>query len=328
MADYSLRDLWWLQPKGPDNPLPALQLGVNIAQNKAAMDLKERDLANDIARTSLMREEMMYKQNIQTQITAGNTAIARTMSEINDWADPEQVAKVWATVEQYPLTADSKAVLGARYMHDSAVRAKIKQEELTRKSELAKNVGWVYPEDGSPPYLMDARGGVKLAPFHAGLDSGFTPQETDIGGVHMVQTSPNRWQVVERPLPQGKLTDLEREDLRFVRKQRQEIVDSLPESAPKPGLFSNKDAIAAYTAKTNKIAELTAREDAIRNAVQSRNSAPPAPVQRSSEVAPPPATPQTAPAPVAPPEQPTVKQGGNLFQQQPDGSWKWVGQAP
>lgn len=126
MDDFSLRDLWWLQPKGPDNPLPAMQLGAQIVQQKAAMDLKERDLANDIARTSLMRDEVLYKQKIQMQLTEGNAAIAKTISEITDWSDPKQVGTIWQTVSKYPLTADSKAVAGAMYMERSALAAKAK----------------------------------------------------------------------------------------------------------------------------------------------------------------------------------------------------------
>lgn len=124
MADFSLHDLWWLKPKEQDNPLSALQLGVNIAQNKAKMDLAERDLANDIARTSLMRDEMLAKQKIQTMLAAGNAEMATAIAEVDDWTDDEQVSKVWATGAKNPMTVGGKAWLGAQHMHESARTAK------------------------------------------------------------------------------------------------------------------------------------------------------------------------------------------------------------
>lgn len=285
MADYSLRDLWWLQPKGPDNPLPALQLGAQIVQNKARLDLQERDLANDIARTSLMREEMLAKQKIQTQLVAANAAIASKMSNVTDFNDDEQWADLMATFADNPIGVGGKAYLGAMHLRESARTAKRLEEEArsriderNRRADMAGNIGWVYPEDGSPPYLVDAKGGTKFAPFHAGIEAGFAPQKTTIGGIDLIQTSPLRWQVVNKPMPSGRMTDLEKADLSDIRKQRQLLVDALPSEVPKLGMFGgNKDAVSKYSKETNAIAALTAREEALRKTVEGRSSktAPP-----------------------------------------------------
>lgn len=147
MADFSLRDLWWLQPKGPDNPLPALQLGAQIAQNKAQMDLHERDLANDIARTSLMREEQIYKRGLQTKLMAGNAAMAKAIAEITDFADPEQMKRVWSVGELYPMEVGGKAWQGAEYMHRNAVIAKQKAQP---DKGIAEAVTIGFDESGNP----------------------------------------------------------------------------------------------------------------------------------------------------------------------------------
>jgi hypothetical protein len=129
MADFSLQDLWWLKPKEPDNPLPAMQLGAQIVQNKARLDIAERELANDIARTSLMREEMLYKQQIQTTITEGNSAIAGAIASVDDWTDPEQIKRVYGVGARYPMVVGGKAWLGAEDMQYKAISAKRLQEE-------------------------------------------------------------------------------------------------------------------------------------------------------------------------------------------------------
>lgn len=338
-ADFSLQDLWWLKPKEQDNPLPALQLGVRIAENKANFDLHERQLANQIARTSLVREELLFKQKLQTSMMQGNTAIAGAISGVTDWTDPEQVQRVYEVGAQYPMVVGSKAWQGAEYMQRNAITARRLEEEAqsriaarNRQSEMAANMGWVYPEDGSPPYLVDAKGGTHFAPFHAGLEAGFTPEKTNVGGVDLIHVSPNKWQVVNRPVPEGKLTDLEREDLRFVRKRRQELVDSLPTDVPKTGMFGgNKEAVAKYNATTNEIAQLTAKEEAIHKSVMSRGqatpSAPAAPKVEREGVKTEDRSTNAPPAVVAPADSTIRRQGGNLFQQQPDGTWKFIGPA-
>lgn len=135
MADFSLRDAWWLQPKGPDNPLPALQLGVQMSQYKSSMLLKEKDLANDIARTELMRQELAAKMQIQTRLTEGNTAIASAIAGVTDWTDDEQLSSVWETGAQYPNVVGGKAWLGAQHMYESARTAKRLGEESKSRIE-------------------------------------------------------------------------------------------------------------------------------------------------------------------------------------------------
>ncbi len=126
MADFSLQDLWWLKPKGPDNPLPALQLGASIAQHRAQMDIQEGQLANDIARTSLMREAQKAKLAIQTKLDAGNAEIAKAIAGVTDWTDPEQVKNVYSVGAQYPMVVGGKAWAGAEYMERNAKAAKLK----------------------------------------------------------------------------------------------------------------------------------------------------------------------------------------------------------
>ena len=122
MADFSLRDAWWLQPKSPDNPLPALELGVRMSQFKSTMLLKEKELANDIARTEIVRQEMEAKQKIQTMLAAGNAEMATAIASVTDWTDEEQVSRVWEAGARNPMTVGGKAWLGAQHMHESARR--------------------------------------------------------------------------------------------------------------------------------------------------------------------------------------------------------------
>jgi hypothetical protein len=129
MADFSLRDAWWLQPKGQDNPLPALELGVRMSQYKSSMLLKEKELANDIARTEILRKEQEAKQRIQTMLAAGNAEMATAISQVTDWTDEEQVSRVWETGSRNPMTVGGKAWLGAQHMYESARTAKRLEEE-------------------------------------------------------------------------------------------------------------------------------------------------------------------------------------------------------
>jgi hypothetical protein len=140
---FSPQDFWWLKPKEQDNPLPALQLGVQIVQNRAKMDLAERDLANDIARTAIMWEEMLAKQRIQTQLMAGNSEFAKTIAGVTDWLDDEQWAGVMESASRNPMVVGGKAYLGAQHMRESARTAKRLEEDAqsriaarTDRSEL------------------------------------------------------------------------------------------------------------------------------------------------------------------------------------------------
>lgn len=281
MADYSLQDFWWNKPSRTESQLPALQLGVQIMQRRAQQDLQERDLANDIARTSLMREEQMFKQNLMLKIDAGNAELARAAAQITDFSDPAQMKPIYDLGARAGFLVGTKGWEGIINTHERAVTAKQRGEsiqsmidERNRRADMAGNIGWVYPEDGSPPYLVDAKGGTKFAPFHAGIESGFTPQKTTIGGIDLIQTSPLRWQVVNKPIPSGRMTDLEKADLSDIRKQRQLLVDALPSDVPKLGMFgwSNKESVEKYSKETNAIAALTAREDSLRKKVEARGT--------------------------------------------------------
>lgn len=280
MADYSLQDFWWNKPPRAESQLPALQLGVQIMQRRAQQDLQERDLTNDIARTSLARDEMMFKQNLMLKVDTGNAELAKAAAGITDWSDAVQMKPIYDLGARFGHLVGTKGWEGIINTHERAVTAKRLGEntqsiidERNRRADMAGNIGWVYPEDGSPPYLVDAKGGTKFAPFHAGIETGFAPQKTTIGGIDLIQTSPLRWQVVNKPMPSGRMTDLEKADLSDIRKQRQLLVDALPSEVPKLGMFGgNKDAVSNYSKETNAIAALTAREEALRKTVEGRSS--------------------------------------------------------
>lgn len=145
--DFTLQDLWWLKPKGPDNPMPALQLGAQIAQNKAAMDLREADLINEFARTSLARQEALAKQQIRNSISAGNAAIATAAAKITDWSDLNQLRGIYEVGARYPMVVGGNAWKGAELMHKNAVTAK---EKAQADKGIAESVTLGFDESGNP----------------------------------------------------------------------------------------------------------------------------------------------------------------------------------
>lgn len=124
MADYSLQDFWWNKPSRTESQLPALQLGVQIVQHKAKMDLAERDLANDIARTSLARDEMMFKQNLMLKIDAGNAELAKAAAGITDFSDQSQMKPIYDLGAKYGFLVGTKGWEGLIHTHEKAVDAK------------------------------------------------------------------------------------------------------------------------------------------------------------------------------------------------------------
>lgn len=213
----------------------------------------------------------------------GQAAFAELMATPGfDLANPEDQKKYFEMLSRYkniPAKLGPDGVMGPIKVAEGLKRLRDEADsriaERDRKAAMADNMGWVYPEDGSPPYLVDAKGGTRLAPFRAGLDDGFTPEETKIGDVTLIRTSPNRWQVVNKSIPAGRMTDLEKVNLSDIRKQRQALVDTIASEAPtlKTGLFGsgNKAAVDAYKAQADKIAALTARESSLIQAVEARD---------------------------------------------------------
>lgn len=124
MADFSLQDFWWNKPSRTESQLPALQLGVSIVQNKAKMDLAERQLADDMARTEIARAESMAKIQLQTNISAANAELAGAAAKITDWSDPVQMKPVYDLGARAGHLVGTKGWDGIINTHERAVTAK------------------------------------------------------------------------------------------------------------------------------------------------------------------------------------------------------------
>jgi len=129
MADFSLQDQWWNKPDNQESALPALALGAQIVEKRAQQDLQERELANQMSRTAIMRDTQISKLAIQSKLDVGNSEMAKAIAGVTDWTDDEQVSKVWETGSKHPMTVGGKAWLGAQHMVESARTAKRLEEE-------------------------------------------------------------------------------------------------------------------------------------------------------------------------------------------------------
>lgn len=319
MAEFSLQEMWWNKPSRTESQLPALQLGVQIVQRKAQQDLQERDLANDIARTSLMREELLAKQRIQMQVTAGNAEVAATISEITDWSDPAQVARVWRTASKYPMLPESKAVLGAQHMHESAVAAKTRALNIeslieSRQDRAEYNAKRLELQellqdsniDVNDSRVLKANAELNMMEREMAVREG----NLELRGVELEQKG-KRLSLRDAAAYKNELSALDREEKDVLGK-----TFDATDAAAKRKLYNLKrrGLVEKFYGKQEAPPAATTREEKLK-------------VIREGLSPPPPPPGVTLPEPVAPGGTNIRRQGGNLFQQQPDGTWKFLGPA-
>lgn len=369
MADFSLRDAWWLQPKGPDNPLPALELGVRMSQFKSSMLLKKGELANDIARTEIARQEMESKQKIQTMIMEGNAAQAAAIAGVTDWNDDEQVARIWAEGARYPTTVGNKAWLGAQHMRESARKAKIAQENAQSMIERrAAQTELATIDQERKKLLADASIELtdrRIVDLDDRRDLNLQKQalaqkkyELDLmlGGSEM-EYDDAKIQKMRQDINMGERRMLIMEGNLALRaqelSQKGRRLDAREQASYDSKLKAlneeEKGKLSSVSASGEEADRLRKLYGIKRNALiekfygpASTNAPPdvPAPATTAHDPRVPraglaaPGTPAfPAPAPIAPastnaPADTNIRrQGGNLFQQQPDGTWKFIGPA-
>lgn len=124
MADFSLNEFWWNKPPRTESQLPALQLGVQMVQNRARLDLAERQLADDMARTDIARTESLAKLKLQTDISAANAELARLAAQVTDFSDPAQMKPIYDLGSRFGYVVGTKGWEGIINTHERAVTAK------------------------------------------------------------------------------------------------------------------------------------------------------------------------------------------------------------
>lgn len=318
--DFSLRDLWWLKPKEQDNPLPALQLGVNIAQNKARLDLAERDLANDIARTSLARDEMMFKQNLMLKVDAGNAELAKAAAQITDFSDPAQMKPIYDLGARYGHVVGTKGWDGIINTHERAVRAKqlsANTDSLIAQREARTELGMARLElqelladstvELNDARILDLQNDIAFAERRAAIQEGnleLRREELSQKGKRLSIRSQRMYDNELKALNDeekaklggvsatGDEASLLRKNYNLRRRSlTQKFYGTDAPSAPAPATTAQDPRVPRAGLKT---------EDRTTNA---------------------------PPAVAAPADSNIRRQGGNLFQQQPDGTWKFIGPA-
>lgn len=266
-------------------------LAPDIVHTVAYDHLLNRDATARIQQAKLASTSALTKQRLDIlQQNADTLAFTATNRQLN--AEQRNAIRMYhESVNAFKVETDAENK--DRLYNLSEGRLQIAKDLLGLKQEAAYKAGWVSADKdtGLPAYYLDAEGKPHFPPRNINgqefkFDEAFTPS-----GLHLIHTSPQKWQVVDKPLQEGKFTDVERETRKDLAKQRQTLLDSMPATAPTD---KDPERLKRYQAKFEKISQLTEQIQAINDKAEhrSRTTAP--------TVAPitPPASP---PPPAAPP---------------------------
>lgn len=261
MASFdSPGNMWWLRKQPVQDSLPAIQLGVQMARQQQLDALNAKNTELQAVRTQLQVEKYFYDKELQNQLVAGNAELAKAIATnfaSGFTADsPEFQAAIWGVANKYPTVMRGDTWKGITELGPDAEAARTKADywreqialrdrQVGLQERLAEDSGWVQPEGDAPGYFLDAKGNAKYPPRRLSDGTNFQPKETTVGTTRLVQVSPNKWQVVDRAIPTGKITDIEREQLRDMRSQLAALMSSFGEQKDIDALKTKIDAVYA-----------------------------------------------------------------------------------
>lgn len=108
MAAFDIDNLWWLKndtSRVGAEALQGLQIGANIAANRANQRLKEFDLQNERIRLQSIMDAKLAQQASQTARAQGLAEISSYMAQVASagaWETPEAEAGFWKLAAKYP----------------------------------------------------------------------------------------------------------------------------------------------------------------------------------------------------------------------------------
>lgn len=289
----SASDFWHLKPASPDNPLPAIQLGM---QNAHQQRLDKIALA-----------EAAYKAQVREQISMGGAEFAGVVADIyrsGDIASPESQAKLYDVGKKYPYLLGTEPWNGLQKQIEEA-------EKLRLRKELIDQAGYVPPDPatGMPGYFMDSRGGVRFAPLEK-RQAEFVPANKEEGtpayfrqgngtvkivsedgasfeggkeittqsGVVLTQVSPKQWRVTNHPPISGKMNDSEINRIRDIRAETGRLEKAIEDlgGPPKPGVFGGESKqMKDYKARTDRLDALRTEREKIYREAEARQASTP-----------------------------------------------------
>lgn len=130
MAWGDPQDYWWLKPEQPNEALPAMKFGAELAQQQTQNAVRNKQLELEGQRTGIAIQEHLSKMEIQNKIIAGGSKLAKSMAGITNWADPSVLTNLWGVAAEQPELLGSPQWQGALKLHENAVLAGDKLKEL------------------------------------------------------------------------------------------------------------------------------------------------------------------------------------------------------
>lgn len=190
--------------------------------------------------------------------------MAGELANTTDWADPAVRGIMLKWAQKAPDITLEPAYEHLTGRHEAAIKAR-----MTAQAPV-----WV-PDDsvtGMPGHMRTATGQVRFPPRLLDDGTTFTPKEmTTPGGTELVQVSPNKWQVVDKPPMSGKLTDPEQNKVQDNRAEIRALANNLGSGELfKPGTPLRQ----AYDVKLAKIDALKKENDVIYEKATTRSIAP------------------------------------------------------